>query len=147
MLHAICSHSATAPWLETKCELHVSLWVSSCPVGPFHYISLDQVWPGRLPCRVTSPITVSSLIHRGEMAPCTPATHTHTYMQSYIFVQTVTTIPCCERLSRQPCLQIISSLSSLGHEITRESLLVSVCFPIPSATLRVAATLRASWLI
>lgn len=37
----------------------------------------------------------------------------------------------CDGLSQQPCFHIISSSPSLGHEITRESLLASVCFPIP----------------
>lgn len=58
----------------------------------------------------------------------------HTCTHSYTFMhptQNHNGHLSCERLSQQPCFHIISSLSSLGHEITRESLLVSVCFPIP----------------
>lgn len=63
-----------------------------------------------------------------------PQSNSHTYTHSYTFIKP--TQNCNghllhERLSQQPCFHIISSLPSLGHEITHESPLASVCFPIP----------------
>lgn len=45
--------------------------------------------------------------------------------------KTITVMSHVSAFHKRPCFHIISSLLSLGHEITRESPLTSVCFPIP----------------
>lgn len=118
---------------------YTSPWVSSCPLGPLRYNSLDKVWPHLLCCRVTSP---SPCLHwHAEEKWHTPAppvtvklSNSNTCTHSYVLTHRTQNRDghlSCERLSQQPCFHIISSLPSLGHEITRESLLASVCFPIP----------------
>lgn len=84
-----------------------------------------------LPCHIL--FTVSPLMLWEEMQ------HSHTPgqtlpLQSYAFMdptQSHNGHLSCEHRPQQPCFHIISSLPSLGHEMTRESLLASVCFPIP----------------
>lgn len=59
-------------------------------------------------------------------------THVHIVTFSCTLHKTKAVISPRECLFHErPCFHIISSLPSLGHEITRESLQTSVCFPIP----------------
>lgn len=71
-------------------------------------------------------------MHWEERYPPTPSVNdTHAGRVTRACIPHKSVIYSCARLSQQPCFHIISSLPSPGHEITRESLLPSVCFPIP----------------
>lgn len=91
-----------------------------------------------LPCYVTSPLPcLLWCTEKKWHTPTPPVTVqllTHTHMHAKLFIQPTQNRNghlSCERLSQQPCFHIILSLPLLGHEITCESLLASVCFPIP----------------
>ncbi len=106
----------------------------SCPLGPLHYSSLNNVWPHLRPRHVTSPLPCllwCTVKKRYTLTPPVTVELLTSYTHGYVFMHpTQHGHLSCERLPQQPCFHIISSLPSLGHEITRESLLASVCFPI-----------------
>lgn len=146
-LFVVCFHTATMPWLDTKCKLPMFLWANSCPLGPLHYISASSP---TLLCH--TPFTMFSLMHWEETAHSHTSSHCGTlnsHTHAHLFRQPTQNrnghLPS-ERLSQQPCFHIILSLHSLGHEIMW--VIASKCLlSHPSTKMRVAATLRASWLI
>lgn len=150
-LLAVCFHIPTMPWLHTKCELPVSMsqFLPSCP----HWVRCVIYRPHLLPRYVTPSIPCflwcTEKKRHTTSPPVTVELLTHTHMYTKLFKQLTQNRdghPPYERLSQQPCFHIILSLHLLGHEMMW--VIASKCLlSRPSATMRVAATLRASWLI